>query len=106
MASKLKEFKWIKGENDVEYIKLLIEECNRRGAIARDAVAKMEEAENNHTGEETVWTVTAGIHEYYARCAACGYTASTSDQAPFDLFDINYCPNCGKKIRKSRNSNQ
>ena len=41
MSIQVNDFKYIAGENDAEYIKLLQEHINRQDAIIRKAVAKL-----------------------------------------------------------------
>ena len=95
MSVQVSDFKYIPGENDAEYIKLLQEHIERQDAIIRKAIAKLKmgRREIGKWIDETVTTGTTSgattiIRQY--RCSVCG--------GLFGRSTDNYCYNCGARM--------
>lgn len=89
----VKEFKYIPGVNDAEYIKKLEELREIDKGIINAAVAKIKKLSAQLSEQQKPTTVTIGRTRgettMWYECDACG--------EPVDLND-NYCRNCGRKL--------
>ena len=91
MSLQVNEFRYIPGENDAEYIRLLKNALERQKQITAKAVDKIKELSKQRTGE---WIWEGSSH----RCSKCNeYTCFEDSKPP------KFCPNCGTKMNRGKN---
>ena len=89
------DFKWIKGENDQEYIGLLLDTLDRQKKITAKAIARVKElSKQNSPSQPGIQpdvpdkNVGKWIND---KCSKCGYGVEPWNNTP-------YCPRCGAKM--------
>ena len=87
MSLNVQCFKWVQGENDLEYIKLLEHQINVQKIALAKAVAKLKENIHPSRGYWIYHLRDSENDEY--ECSCCGGLSG---------YESNFCPDCGARL--------